>query len=795
AQQAQGREMDYQQATYEHFDAPGRFKDDVSGKAFNQIRLEYLRREARTATGKSNHPGLQAGTKFDLQEHLDDSANRDWVVVQVHHQGRQPQALEEEGGSGATTYSNQFTLIPADVTWRATPQAKPQVDGPCMALVVGPDGEEIFCDEHGRVKLHFPWDRYSNGDEHSSCWVRVSQGWAGSQYGMIAIPRIGHEVIVSFLNGDPDQPIVTGRTYHATNKAPYILPDNKTKTVLRSETHQGEGFNELSFEDQAAQEKIYLHAQKDLDALVLNDATAHIKHDQHLTVDNDQFTHVKHNHHLTVEGESRDNITKDNSVEISGSVQHKVAKLTAIQTGREISLKAGAKIVVEAGAEVTLKAGGSFVKVDAGGVHIVGPAINLNAGGSAGSGSAYGGQSAMLATPLLDMKAPAELQASAISATMQSGQANVITHFEAAAVQSAAQKSSASSEKQSEAKVAEKSAQEESPKEDAQNEDKVSLLQSDVLKPSEELEKLAKKQASAFRKGNNGEEVSLIQQALIKMKFDLQADGDFGNKTKTAIEQFQKSYQPSHQTHPSYSIGPVDGIVGQGTLLGLDEALMDGWVYENDEMDLKWLTVPKGQLTFDAEGNDVEGNLYFSRVIHWPGNAKSGVTIGRGYDLGERNETEVYNDLFSSGVTHDIAVIISKGAGLKGIDADVYVKANKYKTEITRKSQHNLFLKIYPGYIKRARDNYEKWTTEPNVSLANISNVNYVDKVQWGKLDSEIQDVIVDLVYQGFTKGPRPMVYGMLNDKNIFADYISANTTLNQYEKGRRRADYLRGNY
>ncbi|MBF4375473.1 contractile injection system protein, VgrG/Pvc8 family, partial [Vibrio anguillarum] len=133
AQQAQGREMDYQQATYEHFDAPGRFKDDVSGKAFNQIRLEYLRREARTASGKSNHPGLQAGTKFDLQEHLDDSANRDWVVVQVHHQGRQPQALEEEGGSGATTYSNQFTLIPADVTWRATPQAKPQVDGPCMA--------------------------------------------------------------------------------------------------------------------------------------------------------------------------------------------------------------------------------------------------------------------------------------------------------------------------------------------------------------------------------------------------------------------------------------------------------------------------------------------------------------------------------------------------------------------------------------------------------------------------------------------------------------------------------------
>ncbi|MDE1298416.1 type VI secretion system tip protein TssI/VgrG, partial [Vibrio aestuarianus] len=196
AQQTQGIEMEYQQATYEHFDAPGRFKDDVNGKAFNQIRLQYLRREAHTATGESNHPALQAGYKFDLQEHLDESANREWLVVEAHHQGKQPQALEEEGGSGATTYNNQFTLIPATITWRATPKTKPQTDGPCMAHVVGPDGEEIFCDEHGRVKLHFPWDRYSNGDEHSSCWVRVSQGWAGSQYGMMAIPRIGHEVIV-----------------------------------------------------------------------------------------------------------------------------------------------------------------------------------------------------------------------------------------------------------------------------------------------------------------------------------------------------------------------------------------------------------------------------------------------------------------------------------------------------------------------------------------------------------------------------------------------------------------------
>ncbi len=181
APQAVGTEMVYQHPQYEHFDAPGRYKDDVSGKAFRHIRLDYLRRNAPTATGKSNQPMLRPGVNFDLQEQLEDTLNRDWMVVCVTGQGTHPHALEEARGNGATTYANQLSLIPAQRTWRATPQAKPQVDGPMIATVVGPEGEEIFCDENGRVKLHFPWDRYSNGDEHRSCWVRVSHGWAGSQ--------------------------------------------------------------------------------------------------------------------------------------------------------------------------------------------------------------------------------------------------------------------------------------------------------------------------------------------------------------------------------------------------------------------------------------------------------------------------------------------------------------------------------------------------------------------------------------------------------------------------------------
>ncbi|HGF7547007.1 TPA: type VI secretion system tip protein TssI/VgrG [Vibrio cholerae] len=563
-QRTQGKDIAYQQPNYEHFDAPGRYKDDANGKAFSQIRLEYLRRDALLADAKSDEPLLLAGVRFDLQDHLDHAMNRDWLVVQANHQGTQPQALQEEGGAGATTYSNQLKLIPAHITWRARPCAKPQVDGPMIATVVGPQGEEIYCDNFGRVKVHFPWDRYSSSNEKSSCWVRVAQEWAGSQYGSMAIPRVGHEVIVSFLNGDPDQPIVTGRTYHATNTAPYALPDHKTKTVLRTETHQGQGYNELSFEDQAGSEQILLHAQKDWDALIEHDHTEVIRHDQHLTVDNDRFTRIQRNQHLTVEGEVRSKIALDSSHEVGASLQHKVGQRIAVEAGKEISLKSGAKIVVEAGAELTLKAGGSFVKVDAGGVHLVGPAINLNAGGSAGSGSAYGGQLAAAPRMLAQAKPVAELVQPDIAASMQSGAARVIDVASLPTMIPSSANNTANDEPVAEEKTPER------------------ILKSDLLKPSDELEKLAKRQASAYRQGNHSDEVKLLQEALIKLGFDLGkagADGDFGSKTKTAIEQFQKSYQPSHQTHPSYSIGAVDGIVGKGTLLALDEALMDGWVY------------------------------------------------------------------------------------------------------------------------------------------------------------------------------------------------------------------------
>ena len=381
-----------QRDDYQHYDYPGRFKQDASGQPFTESRLDALRNDAATANGQSNRPDFTVGARVELTDHDNPALNREWLFTGITHTGEQPQALEEEGGSGSTTYHNAFNAIPADRRWRSQAMHRPVMDGPQIAIVTGPEGEEIHCDQYGRVKVRFPWDRYSENDEHSSAWLRVSQGWAGGQYGFIALPRIGHEVIVSFLDGDPDQPIITGRTWHAATTPPYALPEHKTRTTLKTQTHKGEGNNELRFEDEADQEQIYVHAQKDLDLLTENNRTEVIKNDSHRTVAKDEFSHIKGNDHSTVDGEKRESIGGDFSLIANGSQHSKQDKNQLIEAGSEIHHKAGMKIVIEAGAEVTLKAGGSFVKVDPSGVTVSGPMVKLNSGGGPGSGAGASAQ-------------------------------------------------------------------------------------------------------------------------------------------------------------------------------------------------------------------------------------------------------------------------------------------------------------------------------------------------------------------------------------------------------------------
>jgi len=372
---------------YQQYDYPGRFKQDASGRPFTEARLAALRSDASTAFGESNRPDFAPGARVPLTNHDNETMNRDWLLTAITHTGSQPQALEEEGGSEPTRYGNHFNVIPADRSWRPLCEHKPMMDGPQMAVVTGPEGEEIHCDQYGRVKVRFPWDRYASNDEHSSAWLRVSQGWAGGQYGFTALPRIGHEVIVSFLDGDPDQPIVTGRTWHATNTPPYSLPEHKTRTTLKTKTHKGEGSNELRFEDEAGEEQIYVHAQKDLALLTENNRTEVIRNDCHLTVGNDSKAHIKGRDHATVNGEKREKTGKDRSFNVTGTLHLKAGAAWLSDSGNELHIKAGQKAVIEAGAEITLKAGGSFVKIDPSGVAMGGAAIKLNAGGAPGKGS------------------------------------------------------------------------------------------------------------------------------------------------------------------------------------------------------------------------------------------------------------------------------------------------------------------------------------------------------------------------------------------------------------------------
>ncbi|HDZ46645.1 hypothetical protein LCGC14_0159680 [marine sediment metagenome] len=390
-----------QNTDYEHYDYPGRYKQYASGEPFTRIRLEQLRREVITAQAESDLPELAPGLRFTLSDHDTDSLNRDWQAISVLHHGEQPQALEEDGmtqndGSGMTRYHNQVTLIPGDVPWRATPNPKPRVDGPQVAFVVGPEGEEIHCDEHGRVKVQFPWDRYAEPNDTASCWVRVAQGWAGGGYGSIAIPRIGHEVIISFLEGDPDQPLITGRTYHAVNTAPYPLPEHKTRMVIRTQSHKAEGFNELRFEDEAGEEQIWLHAQKDLELLTLNDRTEEIRNDSFLRVNNDRISEIDNDDHHTVHGNRFEHTEGQQHFSVAGSLHIKVGQAWLSESGRELHIKAGHKVVLEASDELTLNAGGSFLKLDSSGVTMVGPKVRVNAGGSPGNGSGQAVESPLL---------------------------------------------------------------------------------------------------------------------------------------------------------------------------------------------------------------------------------------------------------------------------------------------------------------------------------------------------------------------------------------------------------------
>ncbi len=353
--------------------------------------MEGLDARVTTASGKSDCCSITSGYRFTLAQHPNTDVNGQYTITAVTHDAEQSPSYTSNDAV-SDPYTNSFTCIahgaghPGFRPLLKTP--KPVIRGSQTAFVVGPGGEEIFTDKYGRVKVQFNWDREGQVSETSSCWVRVAQTWAGNRWGAMFIPRIGMEVVVHFIEGDPDQPIITGCVYNPQTMPPYTLPDEKTKSTIKSNSSKGGGgFNEFRIEDKKGSEQIFIHAEKDQDIRVKNDTKELIVHDRHLIVQNDQFEQVKKDKHLKVLGDHNEKVDGSISVHSGMDIEKKAGMKFAVDAGTEIHLKSGTSMTLETGTSLTLKVGGNFININAAGIFIKGTMVMINSGGAAGSGS------------------------------------------------------------------------------------------------------------------------------------------------------------------------------------------------------------------------------------------------------------------------------------------------------------------------------------------------------------------------------------------------------------------------
>ena len=311
----------------ELFDYPGLYTTKNEGETAAKVRMQEEEAGYLLVAGSGTCRGMMSGFSFELKNHYRDDQNTSYMLTEVRHFASAGNSYTA-GNTTSETYSNHFTCIPTSVIYRPsriTP--KPFVQGPQPALVVGPSGEEIWVDKYGRVKVQFYWDRLGQKNENSSCWIRVSQPWAGSNWGAIWTPRIGQEVLVSFLEGDPDRPVIIGRVYNGDQMPPYSLPDYKTRSTFKSRSSKGGGssnYNELRFEDLKGQEQVFMNAEKDMDLRVENDSREYVGANRHLIVTANQQEKVNADKHLQVVGNHFEKITGNMSLQITGNQMEKV---------------------------------------------------------------------------------------------------------------------------------------------------------------------------------------------------------------------------------------------------------------------------------------------------------------------------------------------------------------------------------------------------------------------------------------------------------------------------------------
>jgi type VI secretion system secreted protein VgrG len=374
-------------AKYEIYDYPGGFRETGDGTRLADIRLQELQAPQTTFAGQASARGLAAGHTFKLKNHPRDDQNAEYLVTRANLTIDAGEFASVGTQAAGEFFTCEFEAILKAQQFRAprtTP--KPVVQGPQTAIVVGPSGEEIHTDEYGRVKVQFHWDHVGKKDQNSSCWVRVSQFWAGKQWGSIHVPRIGQEVIVEFLEGDPDCPIITGRVYNADQMPPYELPANKTQSGVKSRSSlkgTPANFNEIRFEDKKGSEEVYIHAEKDQNKVVENDETTSVGHDrtetvghdETITIDNNRTETVKVNEDISV-GSNRTekvgsnetitvganrtrNVGANESVTVAQNRTHSVGINEAITVGAAQEITVGAAQTITVGAVQAISVGAS----------------------------------------------------------------------------------------------------------------------------------------------------------------------------------------------------------------------------------------------------------------------------------------------------------------------------------------------------------------------------------------------------------------------------------------------------
>lgn len=346
-----------QVSSYEVYDYPGSYQIKSDGDFLTKIRMEEEEAGHDQVVARTSCRSFFPGGTFKITEHEHDGEDaKEYIITSVEHQIIDTAYLpEEQGDDDVEDYYNIITCIPKSVVYRAPTRArKPQIHSTQTAVVVGPGGEEIYTDKYSRIKVQFHWDRLGKKDENSSCWVRVSQPWAGKKWGMISIPRIGQEVVVSFLEGDPDRPLVVGSVYNEEQMPPYELPANKTQSGWKSRSSKGGGpdnFNEIRFEDKKGEEELYVHAEKDKSEIVENDKTVDVGHDLTETIGNNKTMQITANH--------SESIGANMQITVGGSLTESVAINYAETVGAAMELTVGGVYAETIGAQKTETVGGN----------------------------------------------------------------------------------------------------------------------------------------------------------------------------------------------------------------------------------------------------------------------------------------------------------------------------------------------------------------------------------------------------------------------------------------------------